>query len=117
MSRCLERLKARNERLNGALVRRKGESEQLSMSLSRQEADGSALHMALAYWCVCCCLHLCLTLHDPGSGLSPFGISRLLLKLILKLFSLFDIVNLDLWPLRLALGACVCVSGMLIIAF
>ncbi|KAG1928541.1 hypothetical protein F2P79_023603 [Pimephales promelas] len=49
--RCLERLKARNERLNGALVRRKGESEQLSMSLSRQEADSSALHMALAYWC------------------------------------------------------------------
>lgn len=51
MSRCLERLKTRNERLNGALVRRKGESEQLSMSLSRQEADSSALHMALTYWC------------------------------------------------------------------
>ncbi|XP_051768624.1 colorectal mutant cancer protein isoform X1 [Ctenopharyngodon idella] len=47
--RCLERLKARNERLNAALVRRKGESEQLSMNLSRQEADSSALHMALAY--------------------------------------------------------------------
>ncbi|XP_051957855.1 harmonin-binding protein USHBP1 [Xyrauchen texanus] len=47
--RCLERLKARNERLNVALVRRKGESEQLSMSLSRQEADSSALHMALTY--------------------------------------------------------------------
>lgn len=51
LSRCLERLKARNERLNAALVRRKGESEQLSMNLSRQEADSSALHMALAYWC------------------------------------------------------------------
>lgn len=50
-SRTLDRLKARNERLNAALVRRKGESEQLSMSLSRQEADSSALHMALAYWC------------------------------------------------------------------
>lgn len=48
--RCLERLKARNERLSAALERRKGESEQISMALSRHEADNTALQMALRYW-------------------------------------------------------------------
>ena len=48
--RCLERLKARNERLSAALDRRKGESEQISMALSQHEADSTALQMALRYW-------------------------------------------------------------------
>ncbi|KAL1022852.1 hypothetical protein UPYG_G00033300 [Umbra pygmaea] len=53
LQRCIERLKARNECLTGALERRKGESEQISMTLSRHEADNTALQMALQY-CVEC---------------------------------------------------------------
>lgn len=48
--RCIERLKAKNERLTAALERRKGESEQISITLSKLEADCSALQMALRYW-------------------------------------------------------------------
>jgi RNase H-fold protein (predicted Holliday junction resolvase) len=48
--RCIERLKARNERLTAALDKRKGESELISMTLSRHEADSTALQMALQYW-------------------------------------------------------------------
>lgn len=48
--RCIERLKAKNERLTAALERRKGESEQISITLSRLEADCSALQVALRYW-------------------------------------------------------------------
>lgn len=48
--RCIERLKARNERLTAALERRKGESEQINLRLNRLESDCSALQMALRYW-------------------------------------------------------------------
>lgn len=48
--RCIERLRARNERLTAALERRKGETERLSMTLNRLEANCSALETALRYW-------------------------------------------------------------------
>ncbi|MEQ2282010.1 hypothetical protein AMECASPLE_036151, partial [Ameca splendens] len=47
--RCIERLKARNERLTVALERRKADSEHTSMKLNRLESDCSALQMALRY--------------------------------------------------------------------
>uniref|UniRef100_A0A3B5LQV1 Usher syndrome 1C binding protein 1 n=1 Tax=Xiphophorus couchianus TaxID=32473 RepID=A0A3B5LQV1_9TELE len=49
ISRCIERLKARNERLTVALERRKADSEQISLKLCRLESDCSALQMALRY--------------------------------------------------------------------
>lgn len=48
--RCIERLKARNERLTAALERRKADSKLISMKLCRLESDCSALQMALRYW-------------------------------------------------------------------
>ncbi|XP_051791390.1 colorectal mutant cancer protein [Erpetoichthys calabaricus] len=45
--RCIERLKARNDRLSAALERRKGEAEQISMVLGQHESRHTALQLAL----------------------------------------------------------------------
>ncbi len=61
---------------------------------------------------VCCCLHLCFTLHerkltaDPGSAFSHLYIFTVISKTDPEstFLILFDIINLDLWPR----GACMC---------
>lgn len=62
--RCIERLKARNERLTAALERRKAESEQISAKVNKLEADCCALQTALRYRYTSdtrtqACLHSC----------------------------------------------------------
>ncbi|KAG7279403.1 hypothetical protein CRUP_024222, partial [Coryphaenoides rupestris] len=50
LQRCIERLRARNQRLTTALERRKGASQQVPPMLgSSSQVDSSALQMALAY--------------------------------------------------------------------
>ncbi|CAL8306836.1 unnamed protein product [Lota lota] len=49
LQRCIERLRARNQRLTTALERRKGQPQQVQTPLGCSQVDRSTLQMALAY--------------------------------------------------------------------
>lgn len=69
--RCIERLKAKNERLTAGLERRRVESEQISLTVRRLEADCSALQAALRYRCA----HKTLLTHRHWACLRTYAYS------------------------------------------